>query len=52
MTGTEGLPPGGDVLLDAHVGISEAHQPDLAVFLGKDSRFLGCSWGGLGLIVS
>lgn len=52
MAGTKGLPPSRDVLLDAHLGIPEAHQPDLAILLGKDSRLLRTSRGGLGLVIS
>jgi hypothetical protein len=52
MAGAEGLAPSGDMLLDAHLGISKAHQPDLPVFLGKDSRFLRGSGGGLGFVIS
>ena len=52
MAGTKGLPPSRDVLLAAHLGIPESHQPDLAILLGKDSRFLRGSWGGLWFIVS
>lgn len=52
MTGTEGLPPSWDVLLDAHLGVSKSNQPDLPVLLGKDSRFLRTSGGGFGFVVS
>ena len=52
MAGAEGLAPSGDMLLDAHLWISKAHQPNLPVFLGKDSRFLRGSGGGFGFVVS
>jgi hypothetical protein len=41
-----------DVLLDAHVRITEAHQPHLISFLGQDSKLLGLTGSPFGLVVA
>lgn len=51
MPGTEALSVLRNVLLDGHLGITEAHEGDLSIFLGQHRGLLGRTWRSLGLVV-
>lgn len=52
MPGAEVLATTGLVLLDRHVGVTEANELDLIALLREHGELLALAWGALGLVVA
>ena len=52
MSRSEGFTPGGDVLLDRHIRISESHETYFVTIFSKDCKFFGLTGSPLGLVIS